>query len=243
MQVVICDDESVYLDSIRRYVEYWARETQHVSCVLIKTFASSEDLLEAWSNGMPIDMLFLDIQIPGELSGMDIAKKIHSRDEYIPIVFITNYSEYVFEGYAVNALRYLRKPISQGDIDICMDIAWRQWSNGHDQFLMLSTITQSIRVPIDAIIYIEAVSHTLRIFTADEIGIYEIRDTLERMESKLPQEGFVRCHRSFIVSLRHIRKYKNGMITILTGTTIPVGRKHMQLFSSKFRAYYQGGNE
>ena len=124
MQVVICDDELVYADSIRRSVERWAQETRRLDKIFVKVFSSSEDLLETWSNGMVIDLLFLDIQIPGELSGMEAAKEIHGKDEYIPIVFITNYSEYAFEGYSVNALRYLRKPVSQQDIDTCMNIAW-----------------------------------------------------------------------------------------------------------------------
>ena len=243
MQVVICDDESVYADSIRRSVERWAQETRRLDKIFVKVFSSSEDLLETWSNGMVIDLLFLDIQIPGELSGMEAAKEIHGKDEYIPIVFITNYSEYAFEGYSVNALRYLRKPVSQQDIDTCMNIAWRQWSNGHNQFLTITTSSQSIRVPIDAIVFAEAISHDLRIHTSDEIGTYEIRGTMEQLEAKLPREAFVRCHRSYIISLRHIRKYKNGLITISTNKDIPVGRKYMQAFGMKFRAYYQGGNE
>ena len=242
MQVVICDDEPVYVNAIRQAIERWTLETKHSDRIFISSFSSSEDLLEAWSNGMSIDLLFQDIQIPGELSGMEVARTIHTQDEYIQIVFITNYSEYAFEGYAVNALRYLRKPILQKDIDICLNIAWRQWSNCHDQFLTMMTASKSIHVPIAAIIYAEAVSHVLRIYTSDEIGVYEIRGTMEMLEKKLPQDAFVRCHRSYLVSLRHIRKYKNGSITISTRIEIPVGRKYLQTFSSKFRNYYQGGN-
>jgi len=242
VQIVICDDESVYLNSIHQMIDLWASKSGHEKCVFVKEFHSSEDLLDAWENGLSVDLLFLDIQIPGELSGMEIAKRIHSRDEYIPLVFVTNYSEYVFEGYSVHALRYLQKPISQKDIELCLDIVWRQWSNGHDQFLSLSTASQSIRVPIQAIIYAEARSHTLYIFTSDEIGTYEIRSTLTELEKKLPENSFLRCHKSFMISMRHIRKYRNRIITLSTGVEIPVGRKYIPSFSAKFRGYYQGDN-
>ena len=240
MQVIICDDESVYLDSIHQFIDQWAKRTLHTERIFVKEYHSSEDLLEYWENGMTIDLLFMDIQIPGEMSGMEVARQIHGQDEYIPIIFITNYSEYALEGYSVNALRYLKKPVSQKDIETCMDIVWRQWANGHDQFLTVTTNTQSIHVPIQAIIFAESISHILRISTSDELGIYEIRGTLERLEGKLPSEGFIRCHKSYIVSLRHVRRYKSGIITLSTGKEIPVGRKYVKSFSQKFRMFYQG---
>lgn len=240
MQIVFCDDESNYLSTIQQAITRWASETGHTDCVFTQVFQSSEDLLEAWENGMSIDLLFLDIQIPGELSGMEVAKIIHGKDEYIPIVFITNYSEYAYEGYSVNALRYLRKPILYNDLVICLEITWRQWVNNQDQFLSLSTANQSIHVPVRSIIYAESIAHTIRIASSDEIRTYEIRCSLEYLEKSLPNSCFVRCHKSYIVSLRHIRKYKKGVITVSSGIEIPVGRKFIHSFTSQFRLYYQG---
>ena len=240
MQIVLCDDESVYLHTVEQQILSWGKKNNRNDSLTIKLFQSSEDLLEAWTNGMDIDILFVDIQIPGELSGMELAREIHEKDEYVPIVFITNYAEYAYEGYCVNALRYLRKPMLQKDIDVCMDIAWRQWINHQSTFVSLVTASQSIHVPIHAIIYAEIIAHKLRIVAADEIGEYEIRSTLDRLEEKLPADEFVRCHKSFLVSLRYIRKYKSGAVTISSGLEIPVGRKYIRSFADKFRLYYQG---
>ena len=76
MNVVICDDEQIYLQSAAKKIEDWANEHRVSNAVLVRTFRSSEDLLDAWENGLHIDMLFIDIQIPGEMSGMDVAKQI-----------------------------------------------------------------------------------------------------------------------------------------------------------------------
>ena len=71
---------------------------------------------------------FFGYPIPGELSGMALAKKIRQHDQTVSIVFVTNYADYVYEGYVVNALRYLKKPICREDIYDCMEIAYRHFS-------------------------------------------------------------------------------------------------------------------
>ena len=240
MYVVICDDEEVYLDAVEKSVLQWAEKCNRRDMLMIQKIRSSEDLLERWSNGMDIDLLFLDVQIPNEMNGMEVAREIHRKDEYVPIVFVTNYAEYAYEGYRVNAMRYLRKPISQDDINACMEIAWRRWNNAQEQFVSLTASSQSIRFPMNALVYAETISHILKIHTSDNIELYEIRAPLEHLEALLPAEGFVRCHKSFIVNLRYVRKYKAGLITVASGTEIPVGRKYMREFAEKYRQYYQG---
>lgn len=240
MYVALCDDEELYLDAVEKSVLQWAKAYNRQEMLIIKKFRSSEDLLELWSNGMDIDLLFLDVQIPNEMSGMEVAKAIHRKNEYVPIVFVTNYGEYAYEGYCVNAMRYLRKPISQEDINACMEIAWRRWNNAQEQFVSLVTPSQSVRFPINALVYVETISHILKVHTSDNIELYEIRAPLEQLEAMLPAGCFVRCHKSFIVNLRYVRKYKAGQITVASGAEIPLGRKYMQEFAEKYRQYYQG---
>lgn len=240
MQIVICDDDQADRETIHLMIQQWSEKAYQSSNISIREFHSSEELLNSWKKGLTIDLLFLDIRIPGETNGIDIAREIHLSDEYVRIVFVTNYSEYVFDGYSVNALRYLQKPISQNDIAICMDIAWKQWVNSHDKFLTSSTGSQIVHVPVKAIIYIESIRHSLHIFTSDEISIYEIRGTMDQIQTQLPSDCFVRCHKSYIISLNHVRKYKSNRITLSSGAEIPVGRKYVHIFVSKFRMYYQG---
>ena len=110
MRVIICEDERCFQEALCNAIEEWKELTNHqdVSCIC---FDSSEDLLASWEGGLSAELLFLDIQIPGELSGMALAKKIRQHDQTVSIVFVTNYADYVYEGYVVNALRYLKKPI------------------------------------------------------------------------------------------------------------------------------------
>lgn len=243
MNIVLCDDELIYLDTISHQILTWAENNKIKEKVFIKEYSSSEDLLEAWDNGMSIDAVFLDIQIPGEISGMDLAKAIYDHDEYIPIVFITNYEEYACDGYCVNAIRYLRKPVSLRDISVCMDIIWRRWQSGQERFVTLTTGTQSVHIAIRTIVYAEVTSHMIHIFTSDDIGQYTIRSTMDDLESKLPDEDFIRCHKSYLVNLRYIRKYRNNWLTLASGKQIPVGRKYTSQFVCKLQKYYQEGDK
>ena len=119
LKVIICDDEKLYRSSIRQKIEYWALGRCREKEVFVSEFHSSEDMLESLEAGGDCQLLFLDIEIPGEMNGMKAAKKIYSHNPYLPIVFVTNYSNYACEGYEVNALRYRVKPVMQAAIDQC----------------------------------------------------------------------------------------------------------------------------
>ena len=82
MNVIICDDERMFLTSIEQKVMQWAQKNGHSNGIVVHTFTSTEDLLDAWEHGLQIDVVFLDIQVPGELSGLAVAKEIHSNNEY-----------------------------------------------------------------------------------------------------------------------------------------------------------------
>lgn len=128
MNIILCDDEPLFLSSLEQKIGQWAQKNGRVNNILISKFTSSEDMLDAWEHGMQIDTLFLDIQIPGEMNGLSAAKQIRATNDYLPIVFITSFAQYAEEGYEVSALRYLRKPVTEDAVSQCMDIIWRRWS-------------------------------------------------------------------------------------------------------------------
>lgn len=190
---------------------------------------------------MQADALFLDIQIPGELSGLAVAKEIHSNNEYIPIVFITSYGEYAEEGYVVNALRYLRKPVSERAIAECMDILWRRWELQHAECVMIELPTQVLRLPMQSILYVEVSGHYCMIKTTDSEQVYKLKLPLDTIRQKLPDRLFVQCHRSFIVNLMYIRHMTNSSLTMADGTQMQIGRLYQPQLMKQFRLYYLGG--
>lgn len=239
MNVVICEDDSCNRDALRDTINGWTALHQRQDMVLVRCFASSEDLLAAWRSGLAIDLAFLDIQIPGEMSGLEFAKTIRLTNEQTSIVFITNYSEYAYDGYSVNALRYLQKPVGEERVYECLDIAYRQWELAKEQFIYIGQKKQKLVFPFRNILYIEAAVHNLQIYCIDKEPI-SIRSHIKEFMERLAKEGFVLCHRSYIVNLLYARSITKNAITLVGDHHIPIGLKYRENVLERFKQYYQG---
>lgn len=193
----------------------------------------------AWEKGLQIDMLFMDIQIPHELDGLKTAKIIFEKNEYIPIAFITNYAEYACEGYLVNALRYILKPIRQQDIDDCMNIAWKRWGLAQAESIRIETGKQIEVIPVQHILLIESFSHQL-VFTLASGKSVEARGTIIQYIGMLSPDLFGQCHKSYLVNIMYVPKINNNSILLSNGRTVPIGRKYAASFYRLFNQYYQG---
>lgn len=243
MNIVICDVEAVYLQSLKEKLTDWAVRNGHESAMHVSAFHSSEELLNAYECGMIMDAFFMDIRIPGEMSGMEAAKKIFSTNEGLPIVFITNYADYACEGYKVNALRYIRKPILQSDVDECMDIIWRRHALMQADVLTLSTVNQTLRLPAHTIMLLESLNHDVRIVTIDDAGQYTVRMKLADIMAQAPEGMLVQCHRSYAVNLMYVRRFDRHEIRMANGEWVPISRNYADHFITAFSSFYQGGDE
>lgn len=239
MHVVICEDESYYQDAIVRAIQNWSNSSGYRD-IRCSATASSEDLLERWEKGMHIDLLFLDIEIPGELSGMALAQKIRSSGKPLSIVFVTNYDNYVYEGYAVNALRYLRKPVRESEIFACMDSAYKHFELLTDDKLVIDFADQHFALRRSEIIYIEAQAHYLTFHLGTIDSTPKLRAKISDALLKLPPELFVQCHRSFIVNLLYIHRFTKDTVLLSTGQKIPVSQTYFSKLQTAFSRYYQG---
>lgn len=237
MNIVICDDEKYYQDAVINAIANWTRIAKHPN-IRYQCFSSTEDLLEKWEKGLQIDLIFLDIQIPGELSGMALAQRIRVSDQNITIVFVTNYSNYVYEGYTVNALRYLRKPIQEQEVYSCLELAYRQFNLLQSSSIVIETRDQSLVVRHADIIYLESQSHYL-IFHLTYNTCPVIRKKLSELLPHLPAELFVQCHRSYLVNLSHIRRFTSNSITMSNNQLLPVSSTYSTALHIAFAHYYR----
>jgi len=190
--------------------------------------------------GQSYDVIFLDIQIPNEMSGMEIAKRIRVTNEYVQIVFVTNYVKYSCEGYHVNALRFLCKPVHQFQIDECMDIVYEQVRIVNENRLVINDHKEKLVMMYKDIFYIESRGHILVIHRTLSKEPLCIRMTLTQMHGLLPHELFVKCHRSFILNILYVRRITRETVTLAGGQEIVVGKKHRDTLFAAFDRYYQG---
>ena len=118
MNIAYCEDEKIQLEYMEQLIKKWADEGNDT--VTYFGYGSAKELLFEHPDSFPFDLLLLDIDMDG-MDGMALAKEIRKKDQKLPIVFLTNRSEYVFEGYEVGALRYLLKPVEETKLFSLLD--------------------------------------------------------------------------------------------------------------------------
>ena len=192
----IIDDEPLAAGLLKSYVE----KTPFLQ--LIGTYGSAiEAMRELREN--PAQLLFLDIQMP-ELSGIEFAKILPTETK---IIFTTAFQQYAVDGYKVNALDYLMKPISYEDFLVSADKAldWftiiqKQKAYAADRFMFVKSDYKLIRIDLDDILYIEGLKDYVRIYLKDGNNIKSLMN-MKKVEDYLPHPEFMRIHRSYIVHM------------------------------------------
>ncbi len=176
------------------------------------------------------DLLFLDIQMP-ELNGLEFSKMVASHTR---IIFTTAFEQYALEGYKVNALDYLLKPISYNDFLQAANKAL-QWFEltKQPQEEMSSIFVKSdyklVQIKLDNILYIEGLKDYVKIYEEGESRPILSLMSMKSMEELLPASRFIRVHRSYIVQKNKIRVIDRGRI-IFGKTSIPVSESYKAIF-------------
>lgn len=240
MHVIICDDELLYQSAIKKSVESWSKNSGHAD-IQITVFHSSEELFEYFERGGNADLLFLDIEIPREISGLTLAHNLRAINTEISIVFITNYDEYVYEGYTVNALRFLRKPVNDDEIYFCCSYVYNRLALTHADSIAFFSGNLRITLRYLEILYIESHSHTLDIFTTGRSKPLKISSRLTDVLALLPSKLFVFCHRSYIVNIAHIRLLTRTNLVLSNKDTLPVSRTYVTQLNQAYDNYFRGG--
>jgi DNA-binding LytR/AlgR family response regulator len=187
-----------------------------------------------------VDLMFVDINLP-DLSGMDFVKSLNNGPK---VIFTTAYSEYAIEGFRVDALDYLLKPINYTDFLKSANKAL-QWfesqtvdlskikKNG-DEFLMIKSEYKIIRINLADIKYVESMREYVRIHLTNQKPIMTLA-SMKKLEESLPTERFMRVHRSFIVNLERITTIERFRIVFDEKVYIPVGEQ----YKPKFQEYLE----
>lgn len=214
----IIDDEPPAVKVLEHYI---GQSSQ------LKLLGSATDAIrgmEAVQEQHP-QLLFLDINMP-RLSGIGLVKAL----PHPPLViFTTAYPEYALEGFELEAVDYLLKPISLERFLKAMNKARRliaaQEVHESPSFLLLQADRKLYRVPLEEILYLEAYGDYVKVHTSKQL--YVPKTTLNQLEEELPESIFVRVHRSYLIALSKI-KYMEGNFVVISEEKIPVGRSYRE---------------
>ena len=229
IHIAICDDEKYMSDHIRAMASDFFRKKN--SEIRLRTFLSGEDLLNY--DGQ-IDILFLDIQMDG-MDGLETARKLRAGKFRGFLIFITVLKEMVFQSFEVQAYDYLVKPVDEKQFEKTMERLFASMQNvGEDSLLVQQGYERRI-VPKDEIVFCEVIDRKiyLNLASGEVVDYYE---RIENLETKL-DSYFFRCHRSYLINLKHLKGYKNGTAYMDNNKEVPVSRLRSKEFSGVVLQY------
>lgn len=231
---IIVDDEPTAREIIAAHLA----RINHVEVV-----GSCESAGEAFGliNANKVDLVFLDINMPG-ISGLSFARSINPE---IKIIFTTAYREYAVDGFDLQAVDYLLKPISFERLLRAVNIFCNSHVNKGEQkfsserevqqdFMFVRADRKMIRINFNDIAYIESLSDYLKIHT--HTGSILIREAMSNIEKELPDREFIRIHRSFIVSLASLDSYTNEHLEV-SGKALPISRSYKSAVLEKLEKW------
>lgn len=233
IKIAIVDDQMNDADFVRKRVDTWSFN-RGVSAK-IQLFASAEAFLFCYSEDKSWDVLLLDIEM-AKMDGISLANLLRQENKSVQIVFITGFPDYVSMGYDVSALHYLLKPICQEKLSAVLDRALAAVTK-KERVILLSVGGEMLRVPVDKIQYVEAFSHTVAVDTGTDI--IQVKMPISELEKKLG-DRFVRCHRSYLVGLKHISRLSKTEVILDSGKILPLSRNAAPLVHKAFISYYTG---
>jgi two-component system, LytTR family, response regulator LytT len=230
ISTIAIDDEPLALQLVTGYI----KKTPFLE--LEGTFDNPLNAMEFLENS-PVQLIFLDVQMP-DLTGTEFARIINSDCK---IIFTTAYEKYAIEGFKLEAVDYLLKPFGYEEFLLSAQkarklIELEQKSvaqiEANNEFLFLKSEYKIRRINFNDILYIEGLKDYVKVYLRSEAKPILSISTLKALESKLPEDKFMRVHRSFIVNLEKINTIDRSRI-VFGETYIPISDQ----YNDRFREY------
>lgn len=235
IKCIIVDDEPLAVAQLEKYVERVPFLINVGSC------SSAAEAMEFLSSGN-VDAMFVDINMP-DIDGVQFVRSLVNPPV---VVFTTAYSEYAIEGFKLDAVDYLLKPIAFGDflkaankirraISLITNTAIGDEPNSLDvdvcrDSLYVKSDYRMLRVPVDSIVYVESMSEYVRIFVEGNSKPIVSLLSMKKIEEVLPKNSFMRVHRSYLVNLEKIKEISKMRVVYEGNVYVPIGDMYKDNF-------------
>ncbi len=226
LKCVAIDDELPALQLMQKYI------ADHQQLQLLQTFTDAVSASE-YLKTATVDLLFVDINMP-DITGLDL---VRSLSEPPMIIFTTAYKKFAIDGFELNAVDYLLKPISFERFSKAVQKAadYHQYKNkpgaSSEEALMVFSEYQLVKINCSSIEYIESLDDYIRINLSNDKPVMTLM-TLKAVLEKIPSLQFKRIHRSYIVNTEKIRSVANRKIKLSSGTELPVSETYLDVLKS-----------
>lgn len=214
--VAICDDAAADRDYLQALIKRWAADRGHR--VELTLYPSAESFLFRYAEDKDVQILLLDIEM-GPMDGVSLARTLRKENDAVQIVFITGYSDYIADGYEVEALHYLMKPVKEEKLFAVLDRAVEKL-HSNQRTLLLELPGEVVRLPVYQIRSAEVQGNYVTIHAKTDCTV---KMTLSELEAQL-DDNFFRLGRSALVNLGCVARVSKTAVTLNDGTVLPLPR-------------------
>lgn len=231
MKIAIVEDQKIEQERLSSYIKTYCQQAG--IAVEISFFNDGIHITSDYQK--QFDLIYLDVQME-IMDGMTTAKKIRSVDKDVLIVFVTNHSQVAIQGYSVEAIDFLLKPLSNFVFEEHFKKILRKLPSQEEEqaFLYVKHKASTVKVAQADIFYIESQGHQLHIHTKNEV--ITTSNTLKNLEPLLDTKTFFRSNSGYIVNLAHVEKVE-GNLVFLKGEALPISRPRKKDFMAALTNY------
>ena len=182
------------------------------------------------------DAVLMDIDMPG-LNGMEVAEKLREKNKTIDIIFTTNLPQFAVDGYKVQALDFVIKPVTFPNLSFAMEKVVEKKRNIVNGSFFLRIGGFARRIHNEEVLYIEMVNHYIVLHETDMEPL-RIRGSLKMIEDLLNPEIFVKINSGIIINISKVSSFENGLILMEDGSNLPLSRSHKKEFAVRLAEFY-----
>lgn len=222
IRVAIVEDEREQQELLQQYLRRFSEESGLE--IYLQTFGDGDELVNQYDK--TFDILLLDIQMQ-RLNGMKTAEIIRKTDENVIIIFITNLVQYAVQGYSVDAMNYVLKPINYLSFCDKFQRAVDRIEKRKPKLLLIKADQGLIQLEHSKISMVEKINRKLAVYADNQV--YYFNQTLKNIVEELGEKQFFRCHVACLVNLKYVEKIDRNS-AIVAGREVPVSRHHRKEF-------------
>ena len=243
LHISICDDEPSQLALLEALVSEWAKENgQEITLELCRNAEQFLSLLEERKERrQSVDVLLLDIEMPG-MDGVELARRLREEGDGLQLLFVTGIAERAVEGYDVDAVSYLIKPVKRERLFSCLDRAVARIGR-EEPSILLETAGATERVRLRDICFLESASHDTLVHCAGRGEAVRCLKGIAWVERQLAQQSaaFYQIHRTCVVGLAHVERITRKEVTMEGGVRLPIARGKWEGLNRAYLAWYRAG--
>ncbi len=232
IRIAVVEDDPGYRSKLEGYIADYGRENGE--SFQISTFMDGLDIAENYTAGY--DVILMDIEMK-HLNGMDAARRIRTMDADVAIIFITNSAQFAIQGYEVEALSYVLKPVSYFAFSQELKRAIRRVKEKTSFFLHIPQKEGMVRLDVSRLRYVESMGHNVIYHT--DTGDVVNRESLKSVEEKLVPHRFSRCNNCYLVNLAMVERVDRDYV-VIAGSPLQISRARRKGFMEDLASYVGG---